>query len=54
MLGLAGIGHHFLRLCYQSVPSIVILRKQEWQRIGPRGNESSSLVGIVRNTEPMT
>jgi len=54
MLGLAGIGHHFLRLCYQSVPSIAILKKQEWQRIGPRGNESSSLVGIVRHAEPMT
>ncbi len=33
MLGLAGIGHHFLRLWKRSVPSIAILRKQEWIRV---------------------
>ena len=31
MLGLSGIGHHFLRLYTPSVPAILILRKQEWQ-----------------------
>jgi lantibiotic modifying enzyme len=30
MLGLSGIGHHFLRLSGRRVPSIAILRKQEW------------------------
>jgi type 2 lantibiotic biosynthesis protein LanM len=30
MLGLAGIGHYYLRLHQPSVPSILILRKEEW------------------------
>jgi lantibiotic modifying enzyme len=30
MLGLAGIGHHFLRLYEPSTPAIAILRKQDW------------------------
>ena len=33
MLGLSGIGHHFLRLYDLSVPAISILRKHEWQSL---------------------
>jgi lantibiotic modifying enzyme len=34
MLGLAGIGHFYLRLCQHSTPSILLLRGSEWQRSG--------------------
>jgi hypothetical protein len=30
MLGVAGIGHLYLRLCRPSMPSVLILRKSEW------------------------
>jgi hypothetical protein len=30
MLGLAGIGHFYLRLAVPSVPSILILRREEF------------------------
>ena len=33
MLGLSGIGHHFLRLYDPSVPAISILRKHQWQSL---------------------
>jgi lantibiotic modifying enzyme len=32
MLGLAGIGHFYLRLHRPSIPSILILRKEAWNR----------------------
>jgi lantibiotic biosynthesis protein len=32
MLGLAGIGHYYLRLYKSSIPSILILRKDVWRR----------------------
>jgi lantibiotic biosynthesis protein len=37
MLGMAGIGHYYLRLYQPSIPSILILKKEAWSR-------SSSLV----------
>jgi class II lanthipeptide synthase len=33
MLGLSGIGHFYLRLCHPSIPSLLILRKEEWDPI---------------------
>ena len=33
MLGMAGIGHYYLRLHQPSVPSILILKKDEWARV---------------------
>src|SRR5262245_1285365 len=32
MLGLAGIGHSYLRLYQPSIPSILILQKDTWRR----------------------
>jgi lantibiotic modifying enzyme len=32
MLGLAGIGHYYLRLYQPSIPSVLILRKDSWSR----------------------
>jgi lantibiotic modifying enzyme len=34
MLGLAGIGQFYLRLCEPSIPSILILRKDMWENAG--------------------
>ncbi|HTS66951.1 MAG TPA: lanthionine synthetase LanC family protein [Candidatus Acidoferrales bacterium] len=34
MLGLAGIGYFYLRLCRPSVPGLLVLRKEQWQPAG--------------------
>ncbi|HWB86860.1 MAG TPA: lanthionine synthetase LanC family protein [Bryobacteraceae bacterium] len=36
MLGLAGIGHYYLRLYRQSIPSILILRRNAWKEAALR------------------
>ena len=49
MLGLAGIGHFYLRLGEPSIPSILLLRERAWIRTGPEQEECVDF-GVARQT----
>jgi hypothetical protein len=46
MLGLAGIGHYYLRLYQPAIPSVLILRKDVWSK---RHGDSYEPVEIARD-----